>query len=176
LLSLVAIAQILIVPLITNYWSNRQEIADAITLLERYQASLDEEPMLLQKIAQEQEGLRSGAAYLKGPTAALAGAELQDRVRLALGAVGREMKSTEILHDVSSDTQTAVKRVGLRVRLSTITADLQTVLFDLETGKPYLFLNRLVITKAMNERSNETSGEDNDQIDVTFDVFGLLPK
>jgi hypothetical protein len=55
------------------------------------------------------------------------------------------------------------------------TDDLTTVLFNLESGDPYLFLNRLIISKEANNRFNGAP-ESDDRLDVTFDVFGLLPQ
>lgn len=171
---IVAAGQFLFAPLFATYSANRQEISYLAALLKRYQASLAEEPILLQQLAQQHDSLQNRAVYLEGPTTALAGAELQDRVRHAFETVGREMKSTETLYDAVTDKQDTVKRVGLRVRLSMTTEDLPTVLFDLESGNPYLFLNRLVITKDAS-RSNEDLKSD-DHLEVTFDVFGLLPQ
>jgi general secretion pathway protein M len=170
----VAAGQFLFAPLFSTYWANRQEISDVTDLLKRYQASLAEEPILLQRLAQRHDSLQNRVVYLEGPTTSLAGAELQDRVRNALKTVGREMKSTETLYDAVTENPDTVKRVGLRVRLSMTTEDLPTVLSDLESGNPYLFLDRLVITKEANKSNGDLKSDDH--LDVTFDVFGLLPR
>jgi hypothetical protein len=168
-------AQFLLMPLIATYRANQQKILDTKDLLQRYRAMLDEEPIFLEQFAEQHDGVQTQAAYLVGPTTALAGAELQDRVRQALATVQSEVKSTEILSGIAADSRVPLDRIGLRVRFSTTTADLPTLLFDLESGEPYLFFDKLVIVKESNKNLVGDS-ENEAHLEVTFDVFGFLPK
>lgn len=175
IVGIVTAGQFLVMPLINTYRANQQKIQETTVLLERYEALLAEEPVLLQQLAERYDSVQQQTVYLGGPTPALAGVELQDRVSHALAAVGSEIKSVEMLSAIAVDHQDSLDRVGLTARFSITSADLATLIFDLESGEPYLSLDKLVITK---EVDSNTVGdlENKASLDVAFDVFGFLPK
>lgn len=175
ILGIFVVSRFLVFPLISTYWMNQQKISDGMALLHRYQTLLAEEPLLQQRLSEYHDNMDAQTVYLEGPTTALAGAELQDRVRHALSKVNGEVESTEILSVVAVDGKDTLDRVGLRVRISATNISLVSILHDLEFGEPHLILDKLVVSKKANSSSNEASyGETH--LDVAFDVFGLLPK
>jgi general secretion pathway protein M len=95
---------------------------------------------------------RPGTPFLEGPTVTVAGAALLQRVAAAVGNVGGTIQSSQV--DVLG-TQAKDGFVGLVVSCEMEQASLQKVLYDLEVGMPFLFVDQLDVqvpqTTAVNE-------------------------
>jgi general secretion pathway protein M len=93
-----------------------------------------------------------GTPFLEGPTVTVAGAALLQRVAAAVGNVGGTIQSSQV--DVLG-TQAKDGFVGLVVSCEMEQASLQKVLYDLEVGMPFLFVDQLDVqvpqTTAVNE-------------------------
>ena len=94
-----------------------------------------------------------GTPFLEGPTVTVAGAALLQRVATAVGNVGGTIQSSQV--DVTG-TQAKDGFVGLVVSCEMEQPALQKLLYDLEVGMPYLFIDQLDVqvpqTTAPNER------------------------
>lgn len=93
-----------------------------------------------------------GTPFLEGPTVTVAGATLLQRVATAIGNVGGTIQSSQV--DVLG-TQAKDGFVGLVVSCEMEQASLQKLLYDLEAGMPFLFVDQLDVqvpqTTALNE-------------------------
>lgn len=81
-----------------------------------------------------------GTPFLEGPTVTVAGANLLQRVAAAVGNVGGSVQSSQV--DVSG-AQMKDGFVGLVVSCELEQPALQKVLYDLEAGMPFLFIDQL---------------------------------
>jgi general secretion pathway protein M len=81
-----------------------------------------------------------GTPFLEGPTVTVAGATLLQRVATAVGNVGGTIQSSQV--DVLG-TQAKDGFVGLVVSCEMEQPSLQKVLYDLEAGMPFLFVDQL---------------------------------
>jgi general secretion pathway protein M len=95
-----------------------------------------------------------GTPFLEGPTVTVAGANLLQRVAAAVGNVGGSVQSSQV--DVSG-AQLKDGFVGLVVSCELEQPALQKVLYDIEAGMPFLFVDQLDVqvpqTTAVNEAS-----------------------
>jgi general secretion pathway protein M len=93
-----------------------------------------------------------GTPFLEGPTVTVAGATLLQRVAAAVGNVGGTIQSSQV--DVSG-AQAREGLVGLVVSCEMDQPGLQKLLYDIEAGMPFLFVDQLDIqvpqTTAVNE-------------------------
>ena len=93
-----------------------------------------------------------GAPFLEGPTVTVAGANLLQRVAAAVGNQGGSVQSSQV--DVSG-AQTKDGFVGLVLSCELEQPALQKVLYDLEAGMPFLFVDQLDVqvpqTTALND-------------------------
>lgn len=83
---------------------------------------------------------RPGTPFLEGPTVTVAGANLLQRVAAAVSDVGGQVQSSQV--DVSG-AQTKDGFVGLVVSCELEQPALQKLLYDLEAGMPFLFVDQL---------------------------------
>jgi general secretion pathway protein M len=86
----------------------------------------------------------AGSPFLEGPTVTVAGASLLQRVAAAVGNAGGTIQSSQV--DVTgSQAKDQAKDgvVGLVVSCEMEQPALQKVLYDLESGMPFLFIDQL---------------------------------
>lgn len=84
----------------------------------------------------------SGSPFLEGQTVTIAGAALQQRVGAAVQKAGGNVLSTQI--DLQGPNA-AQGFVGLSTNFEIPQPALQPLLYDLEAGMPYLFIDSLAI-------------------------------
>jgi general secretion pathway protein M len=86
-------------------------------------------------------GLPAGSPFLEGPTVTVAGAALLQRVAAAVNRVGGNILSSHV------ELEGMQSRVGFVVVTASCELEqpaLQQLLYDLEAGMPYLFVDQLV--------------------------------
>ena len=86
--------------------------------------------------------LVNGSPFLEGPTITVAGAALQKRVGVAVGKAGGAVLSSQVALD---GPQAKAGFIGLTINIEIAQTALQTLLYDLEAGMPYLFVDALAI-------------------------------
>ena len=106
----------------------------------------------------------SGSAYLEGATVTVAGAGLLQRVAGAVVKFGGNVLSTQL------DLQGTASRTGFISMIASCEVDqlqLQQLLYDLEAGMPFLFVDQLVV-----QTSLTASGSGNGTLRVLRAVSG----
>jgi general secretion pathway protein M len=93
-----------------------------------------------------------GTPFLEGPTLTVAGATLLQRVAAAVGNVGGTIQSSQV--DVSG-AQAKDGFVGLLVSCEMEQPALQKLLYDLEVGMPFLFVDQLDVQVPQTTAANE---------------------
>lgn len=93
-----------------------------------------------------------GTPFLEGPTVTVAGAALLQRVAAAVGNVGGTIQSSQV--DVLG-TQAKDGFVGLVISCEMEQPALQKVLYDLEVGMPFLFIDQLDVQVPQTTAANE---------------------
>jgi general secretion pathway protein M len=107
-----------------------------------------------------------GTPFLEGPTVTVAGATLLQRVAAAVGNVGGTIQSSQV--DVLG-TQAKDGFVGLVVSCEMEQPGLQKVLYDLEAGMPFLFVDQLDVQVPQTTATNENGSA---RIRVVLGVSG----
>jgi general secretion pathway protein M len=106
----------------------------------------------------------AASPFLEGPTVTIAGADLQRRVAAAVSAVGGAVLSSQI------DLQGSQARQGYVVVSASCELGqtaLQPLLYDLEAGLPFLFVEQLVVQAP--QSAEESEGK---RMRVQIDVAG----
>jgi general secretion pathway protein M len=84
----------------------------------------------------------TGSPFLDGRTITIAGAALQQRVEAAVAKAGGELMSSQVELD-GPDAKNGF--VGLTASVEVGQPAVQTILYDIEAGMPYLFVDKLSI-------------------------------
>lgn len=88
------------------------------------------------------EAAPTGSPFLEGPTVTVAGASLQQRVTGAVTKVGGSVLSSQV------DLENSKAKQGYVSLVASCEVDqpaLQQLLYDLEAGMPFLFVDQLVV-------------------------------
>lgn len=93
-----------------------------------------------------------GTPFLEGPTVTVAGAALLQRVAAAVGSAGGTIQSSQV--DVLGK-EAKDGFVGLVVSCEMEQPALQKVLYDLEAGMPFLFVDQLDVQVPQTTAKNE---------------------
>jgi general secretion pathway protein M len=93
-----------------------------------------------------------GTPFLEGPTVTVAGATLLQRVAVAVSSVGGTIQSSQV--DILG-TQAKDGFVGLLVSCEMEQPALQKLLYDLEVGMPFLFVDQLDVQVPQTTAANE---------------------
>lgn len=125
-MTLVAITWIALADLYTG----QSELADTAALLERLQGRKGATAL--------EGGAMNGSPLLDGPSVTVAGAALLQRVAGAIAKVGGTIQSSQV--EVAGAEDGMVK---LQVSCEIAQPDLQRLLYDLEAGMPFLFVEEL---------------------------------
>jgi general secretion pathway protein M len=135
---LVAVLLFIVVTSIVDVVDQRGEVVAASAMLEQLEGR---RPAALGGSSGDMT-IPSGSAYLEGATVTVAGAGLLQRVAGAVAKFGGNVLSTQL------DLQGSQTRAGFLSMIASCEIDqlqLQQLLYDLEAGMPFLFVDQLVV-------------------------------
>ena len=160
--------EFVIAPLIGRYLSTEEEIFEMRQDIARYRHLLAERSALRELADKLQRNNPLAPITLSGDNPALAAADLQQRLQNAASKNGLRVLSLRIRPTGSGGN---MERIAIEARLQGDIASLRDMLFELETGTPYLFLEQLNIrTYAARRRQVGT-----DNLDVRLELYGMRP-
>jgi general secretion pathway protein M len=169
------LAYLLVVePVIAAYRNAGAAIAQGQRLLQSYRERAEQRPQLAQLLAAEEERVADVTGYLAAVDDALAAVELQDRMKAVVEATGGQLRSAQSLKVEPVDGIEGVRRAGLKVRFTADIDSLATILYELETGEPYLFVDALSIREPRRQRRRRDEPEAAPQLDVVVDLYGYV--
>lgn len=104
-----------------------------------------------------------GSPFLEGDSLTIAGAALQKRVTGAVEEAGGTVLSSQT--DLQPN-QSEGDRIALTINFEVEQADLQKILYDIEAGMPFLFIDRLTV------QMPEGAPGETPRLKVTMNVAG----
>ena len=105
----------------------------------------------------------TGSPFLEGPSVTTAGAALLQRVGSAVTKAGGTIQSSQV-----EVAKAAGGMVRLQVNCEIAQADLQRLLYDLEAGMPFLFVDELTAEMPQAAGANDNTG----RMHVQFAISG----
>jgi general secretion pathway protein M len=165
-----ALYLLVVSPVIEAHRGTDEATQEALEHLARYENISKTNPnrkAQLEKLARQQS--RSGV-YLAGDTDALAAAGLQEDVGAKIEKNGGKLRSIQIL-PVKTDGD--FKRVSVRVQLTATLGSFARILYALESGKPYVFIDNLDVKNRRGRKAKQKEEEDPELV-IRFDLYGYL--
>lgn len=143
-----------------------QTLSQNRALLQKYKSVLISRPALEARLKDPQNEVRMLNDYLKGKTAALAAAELQQKIKAIIGTVNGKLVSTQTL---PVQDMAPASKVLVRVRMRSNTEALLNVLHGLESERPLLFVEKFTIRRYQRRRNRNP-----EELDIHFDLSGYM--
>ncbi|WKE65665.1 type II secretion system protein GspM [Gallaecimonas kandeliae] len=179
-LALWGLWQWLLVPLLGLWQQYGDTEQTLVTRLDKYRQLATQEAQLQQQLAELQRTNPTADLYLPESKAALAAARLQQLISKAVESNGGQLISTQPRLDLAQPANSAdPASVTVAVYLKADTAELVKLLYNLESSKPLLFLENLVIIANPNRivgNPNLGARQSVPPLDVRFQVTGYLSK
>jgi general secretion pathway protein M len=136
---------------IADIFGQREEVASSAAMLEQLEgrkpASARGQPADV--------SMPSGSAFLEGATVTIAGAALIQRVAGAVTKFGGNVLSTQV---ELKGTQSKAGFINILASCEIDQVGLQQLIYDLEAGMPFLFIDQLVV-QAPSTMSSSGSGK-----------------
>ncbi len=146
-------------------------------LLARYNSHADTRPKLEAQLKKLHALESSQGGFMRSESPALAAASMQDRVKRVVTKSGGTLTSVQVL-PVEDDN--GYKKIAVNVVVAADVQALRDVLFDLETGMPYLFVEDIdlrrstVATRFRVRGSRAPEGPTVDQLQVRLKIAGFM--
>jgi general secretion pathway protein M len=147
-LALVVMLLFTLVTSIADITDERGEVAASAAMLEQ----LEGHRAAAKRGVPGDAAMPSGSAYLEGATVTIAGATLLQRVAGAVVKFGGNVLSTQL------DVQNTSGKPGFLSMIASCEIEqpqLQRLLYDLEAGMPFLFIDQLVLQTATTEPGSQ---------------------
>lgn len=160
---------------LTPWWQKLDEyhrkIEQHTAQISRFQQMQARRPALERELQQLRGQIDRNNLFISAETAALAAADLQQRVKQAVASAGGQLVSTQNLTEPAGDRLT---EIVIRVRMNGDGDVLLKVLHGLESNRPLLLVDNLTVrsNKRFKGRGRERLVEFN--IDTYFDLIGFL--
>jgi len=166
-----AISIFVVRPLWARYSENSEAVASLQENISRFERIATQFTALKKELVRQNQALDLREYTLQGVSATLAAASLQERVKSFTEAAGGSLVSTQVLE---SEPVGEFQRVSVKVRMSGSTAGLQKSLHALESGKPILVIDDLLVTSR--QTTSRRRGQEHPQLkqlDVQYRVSGF---
>ena len=140
---------LMVVSAIADVMGQYDDLAASMSMLEQ----LDGHRHRAGRGATGDQAMPSGSAYLEGATVTVAGAALLQRVASAVVKFGGNVLSTQL------DVQGTPDKAGFLSMIASCEieqAQLQQLLYEIEAGMPFLFVDQLVVQTPLSGSSEET--------------------
>jgi general secretion pathway protein M len=165
---------LLIAPVVELYRATDEAIESAETLLQRHRTLAAQRLDLTARLDEEKAQAAATAGYLEGPSDPLALAQLQALVKNVIEAAGGELRSTQILPAQTVDISSGTRRATLRVQMVVAIDGLAAILYDLESGQPYILIDELSVRSQRTRRRLGSTSEAAPLLEITLELSGFV--
>jgi general secretion pathway protein M len=169
-LGTIAVIWLLCYPLVSFYVSQSALIERKEGQIARYRQVSENQEALEQELALLKRRSPAASYYVAGETSALASAKMQQYLKQIVQRNGGELISTQVLKE---DEPESAGSTSLRVHLRAELESSWQILYVLESGRPLLFLDNIVIS-ARPVRGRKVTDAPIISLDMNFDVTGYL--
>ncbi len=158
-------------PLFKRYKANTATIDQLNSRLTRYQQLVNRRASLEQQIAGINKNQQTKKYYLKNKTESLAAAELQSRISKLVSTSGGTMISTQPLNTMASGL---LPRIRVRVRINADIEALRKIVYSLETGTPFLFVDNFSVSAKGRHVSRKSGKDAKRPLNIQFELSGYI--
>lgn len=156
-------------PVLGLYAQKRDEVAEAQRLLMRYEAIANYRQRVADFVAETREQ-HDAAAFLSGDSEQIAVANLQSHLKSIATSSGASFRSASSL-PLRTDSQ--LQLAGVQIALSGPLPSIHKTIHQIETGKPYLFVERAQL-QPNRQPSNNPDNRKPVQLNAQLHVYGVL--
>lgn len=170
LLAVGVVVRVIVVPVWTTYVDNRDAIIQMEETIVRYSRLSAQVESLRLALGEAQDTDELDRYTLAQESEPLAAAALQERVKSVVTDSGGTLTSTQVL---PTEAEQGFKRIIVNVRMAVTIDTLQRVLYELETGLPYLLVDDIIVL-ARGARRRRASTQSLGLLDVRLNLHAFM--
>lgn len=168
---------ITLLPIMLTHMSYNDEINNTQNRLQRYRKVASNQQYFQKKLDQLKQNYPGKDYYLKNTGEALAAAELSGIVKKAVKKHSGELISTRAISNKEDKELKGFRKITIKVEMRGDVSTLQNVLYQLEMGRPLLFIDQVRIRarKARRSRSkSKSTSAASGNLDIRVEVSGYI--
>jgi len=163
-------------PLLDRWQETRAQIEQTSSLLARYQAINARRAQLEVEVEKLRQEVLPKSGAFSGDDPSIVAAELQSAASQMIKAGGGDLLSIQI---VRGEDEGRLTEVRVRVQFTAQPEEVTRIFHDLESARPYLFIDNLQIRAGRGARRirrtrGDTNGDAGESLYVTCDVSGYM--
>ena len=141
----------------------------------RFRQLIAQRDQLQEQLREVRQSQSESDLFLAETNANLASSELTTRLKDIINNQGRE-ETCQVLsnQNMNNRDEERFERVTIKVRMRCEVEDLSEVLYELESGAPYLFVDNLTIFRQVTRRCVGRELVEEKMLDVRFDLSGYM--
>lgn len=142
----------------------------------RFVAAIELKPELQQRLAEMRQQANQSDFFLDQKNANLASSELTTRLKETIALHAEKAEECQVLsqQNMRIPEQERFEKVAIKVRMRCELDDLSKVLYHLEGGAPYLFVENLTVFRQVTRRRRGRELIQESMLDVRFDLGGYI--
>lgn len=173
LVAMIALILFMIVAPVLSTLNNYNESIDDLQFsLRRFEREIAGKEKVLEHLNEIKRRQRQENHFSNRETSALASADLQQLIKKIVVDSGGRLTSTQVIPEEEEDH---FLRIAIKVRMSGDTVVLRDVLYALETARPMLMVENLMIRAVRGRRNRKTRKiMPSNELNVNFEVSGYM--
>lgn len=160
----------LVAPLLEAWHEARIAIREAQEALPRMANAEESLAARRQVLASLQRQQGSAEGFVRGNSDTLIAAQLQNRIKTLVGTAQGEVRTMQVL---PTRNDGGFRKIAVRGQILVGLPGLQKVLYELEAGTPYLFLDNVEIHAQQVPSWGRDEPKRDLPLDVHFDLYGF---
>jgi general secretion pathway protein M len=163
----------LVWPVTAQFQHYRQAMERLEFNLERYHNIAASKAPLKTQVEQLEDFRQSQGYFIVRDTPALASADLQQRVNRVVTEYGGQLRSTQV---VPVQLESGFSRIAIRMQMTGDIETLRGVFYELESGRPLLFLENVQVRpgRATRWRGRNRQSQETGELDINFDLIAYM--
>ena len=166
---------LLITPVMDQRASYKADIDRAQRLIAEFELRREKIGALKREFAALRSDRTRKTAYFTARNWTLAAAKLQSRIKALTQAAGAGLTSSQVL--TTEDNDSELQRVTVRAHMVGSIDAVRSVFHTLESGQPYVFLDKVTISARPSRRRNRRGTNVQDAtglLTVRYEAYGFL--
>ncbi|NOT85908.1 MAG: hypothetical protein HOP02_14260 [Methylococcaceae bacterium] len=163
----------IVMPMVRDYYANKQAIEQLQMQLQRYSNKVASRASVIAQATQLKSTIVNSGLFSTQKSVPLVLAELQEKIKTVVANAGGELTSTQNLTQKPID---GLIKLGINASFSGKIDHLKKILYELESAKPYMIIENIKIYGAGSGHGSATGNIDAaNKIFVIADIVTYIP-
>lgn len=171
-LVMLSITLLIVRPMVTDYYTNQARITQLQQQLQRFTEQVQNRPIIEKQVSELKNNILGAKVFSAQKSIPLVLAEIQENIKKTVVTAGGELSSIQTL---PTKTVNGVTQLGINASFSGKISQLKSILYELESAKPYMIIENIKIYGASNGRTAHSKIDSANKIMAIADIVTYIP-